>query len=142
MPKEIQKIKEEDTMEEEEFEEIHLEGEEEVNFTGIKETMEVMVIPIFLVLIAHKKKKKNSDKDCWYKNAANQGKKLPQSYHCKKFGHVEKLFFKRLGSKPISMRKMAKKMMEMKINYLLHVWLQMLTTMIIYGILIVGVVIT
>lgn len=60
MPKEIQKIKEEDTMEEEEFEEIHLEGEEEVNFTGIKETMEVMVIPIFLVLIAHKKKKKKT----------------------------------------------------------------------------------
>lgn len=45
-------------MEEEEFEEIHLEGEEEVKFMGIKETMEVMVmIPIFHVLIAKKKKK-------------------------------------------------------------------------------------
>lgn len=46
------------------------------------------------------KKKKTSDKDCWYKNAANQGRKLPQCYHCKKFGHVKKNVFKRLGSKP------------------------------------------
>lgn len=60
---------------------------------GTKETMDATVF-IFPALFA-KKKKNHTDHDCWYKNRATEGKNLPQCYHCKKIGHVEKICFQK-----------------------------------------------